>query len=63
MEMIHLVFPVSMLQKYLHDECYILELQTVKISPDLSYQEVPVAVVDRQVRKLRSKKIPAVKVL
>ena len=46
MDRIHPVFHVSMLRKYLHDESHILEPQTVEICPDLSYQEVPIAIVD-----------------
>ena len=63
LDRIHPVFHVSMLRKYLHDQSHILEPQTVEISPDLSYQEVPVAIIDRQVRKLCSKEVPAIKVL
>ena len=63
MDRIHLVFHVSMLRKYFHDESHILEPQTMEISSDLSYQEFPIVVVDRQIRKLRSKEIPVVKVL
>ena len=35
----------------------------VELNEDLSYEEYPVAVVDRQVRQLRTKDIPMVKVL
>ena len=35
----------------------------VELNEDLSYEEYPVAVIDRQVRQLRTKDIPMVKVL
>ena len=35
----------------------------VELNEDLSYEEYPMAVVDRQVRQLRTKDIPMVKVL
>ena len=37
--------------------------QAVEISEDLTYEEYHVAIVDRQVRQLRTKEIPMVKVL
>ncbi|XP_070004205.1 uncharacterized protein [Nicotiana sylvestris] len=38
-------------------------VETIEINEELSYEEVPVAILDRQVRKLRNKKIASVKVL
>ena len=60
---IHPVFHVSMLRKYIPDPSHVLQPQTVEISEDLTYEEYPVAIVDRQVRQLRTKEIPMVKVL
>ena len=60
---IHPVFHVSMLRKYISDPLHILQPQTVELSEDLSYEEYPVAIVHRQVRQLRTKEIPMVKVL
>ena len=60
---IHLVFHVSMLRKYIPDPSHVLQPQTVEISEDLTYEEYPVAIVDRQVCQLRTKEIPMVKVL
>ena len=63
MDKVHPVFHVSMLRKYLHDESHILEPQTIEISRDLSFSEQPVAVIERGVRKLRSRWIPSVRVV
>ena len=60
---IHPVFHVSMLRKYIADPSYVLQPQMVELNEDLSYEEYPVAVVNRQVRQLRTKDIPMVKVL
>ena len=60
---IHSVFHVSMLRKYIPDPSHVLQPQAVEISEDLTYEEYPVAIVDRQVRQLRTKEIPMVKVL
>ena len=60
---IHPVFHVSMLRKYIPDPSHVLQPQAVEISEDLTYEEYPVAIIDRQVRQLRTKEIPMVKVL
>ena len=63
MDKVHPVFHVSMLRKYLYDESHILEPQTVEIGRDLSYSVQPVAKVDRETGKLRSRWIPSVRVV
>ena len=60
---IHPVFHVSMLRKYIRDPSHILQPQIVELSEDLTYEEYPMAIVDRQIRQLRTKEIPIVKVL
>ena len=60
---IHPVFHVSMLRKYISDPSYVRQPQTVELCEDLMYEECPVAIVDRQVRQLRTKEIPMVKIL
>ena len=60
---IHPVFHASMLRKYVADLSHVLQPQAVELSEDLTYEEFPVAIVDRQIRQLRTKEIPMVKVL
>ena len=60
---IHPVFHVSMLRKYIADPSHALQPHAVELSDDLTYEEFPVAIVDRQIRQLRTKNIPIVKVL
>ncbi|XP_057733844.1 uncharacterized protein LOC130949023 [Arachis stenosperma] len=62
LSMIHPVFHVSMLHKYLSDPSHVLAPQAIELKEDLSFEEEPVAIVDRQVKKLRCKEIPSVKV-
>ena len=63
MSQVHPVFHVSMLRKYISDPSHVLQPQSVEVNDDLTYEEEPMAIVDYQVRQLRSKTIPMVKVL
>ena len=44
---IHPVFHVSMLRKYIPDPSHVLQPQGVEISEDFTYEEYPMAIVDR----------------
>lgn len=59
----HPVFHVSMLKKCIGDHSLVLPIEEVNVKDSLSYEEEPIATMDRQVRKLRSKEIVLVKVL
>ncbi|XP_070029410.1 uncharacterized protein [Nicotiana sylvestris] len=59
---VHLVFHVSMLRKYNGDLSHVLDFSTVQLDDDLTYDVEPMAILERQVRKLRSKDITSVKV-
>ncbi|XP_070034491.1 uncharacterized protein [Nicotiana tomentosiformis] len=59
---VHPVFHVSMLRKYHEDQWHVLDFSSVQLDENLDYEERPVAILDRQVRKLRSKDIASVKV-
>ena len=56
-------FHVSTLRKYIADPSHVLHPQAVELSEYLTYKEFSVAIVDRQIRQLRTKGIPMVKVL
>ena len=60
---IHNVFHVSMLRKYRSDPSHILQEQPVELREDLTYAEEPVRILTRELRQLRSRTIPLVKVL
>ncbi|XP_070023052.1 uncharacterized protein [Nicotiana sylvestris] len=61
--LVHPVFHVSMLKKVVRDPLAILQVETIEFREKLSYEEVLVAILDRQVRRLRNKEIASVKVL
>ncbi|KAK4716276.1 hypothetical protein R3W88_014614 [Solanum pinnatisectum] len=63
LESIHPVFHVSMLQKCVGDPSWVVLVEDVQITKELSYEETLFAILDRQVRKLRIKEVASVKVL
>ena len=63
LSMVHPVFHVSMLRKCIGDPSRITPIEDVQVTEDLTYEEVPVAILDRQVKKLRNKEMASVKVL
>ena len=60
---LHDVFHVSMLRRYRSDELHILPVQEIQVQEDLSYDEEPKAIMAREVKLLRNKQVPLVKVL
>ncbi|XP_075109064.1 uncharacterized protein LOC142180864 [Nicotiana tabacum] len=63
LETIHPVFHISMLRKFLGDPSCISPIEDIEVSENLSYEEIPVAILDRQIRKLQTKEVASVKVL
>ncbi|KAK4383268.1 Transposon Tf2-12 polyprotein [Sesamum angolense] len=59
---IHKVFHVSMLRRYRSDPSHVIHEPKVEIFEELTYMEEPAEILDRNVRKLRNKEIPMVKV-
>ncbi|KAA3465768.1 Chromo domain-containing protein [Gossypium australe] len=63
LEQIHDVFHVSMLRCYRSDLSYVVPVEEIEVRPDLSFEEEPVKILDRDVKVLRRKSVPLVKVL
>ena len=63
LSMVHPVFHVSMLWKCIGDPSRITPIENVQVKEDLTYEEVPVAILDQHVKKLRNKEITSIKVL
>ncbi|WMV24249.1 hypothetical protein MTR67_017634 [Solanum verrucosum] len=57
------VFHISMLKKCMGDPSLIIPTENIEIKDSLSYEEIPVQILDRQVRKLRTKEVALVKIL
>ena len=56
-------FYVSMLKKCIGDPISILPVEGLGIKEEISNEEVPVEILDRQIKKLRNKEVASVKVL
>ncbi|XP_059315824.1 uncharacterized protein LOC132066544 [Lycium ferocissimum] len=63
LEAVHQVFHVSVFHKCIGDPSRITPIENVQVTEDLSYEEIPVAILDRQVCKLQTKEVASVKVL
>ena len=57
------MFYVSKLRKYRSNESHNLLIQDVQVQSDFSYDEEPKAILAREVKQLRNKQVPLVKVL
>ncbi|WMV47323.1 hypothetical protein MTR67_040708 [Solanum verrucosum] len=52
-----------MLKKCMGDPSFIILTENIEIGDSLSYEEILVQILDRQVHKLRTKEVASVKVL
>ena len=59
---VHPVFHVSMFRRYIPDESHVIHWESIKLIERLSFVEEPVCILARNVRRLRSRVIPVVKV-
>ncbi|KAA0048614.1 pol protein [Cucumis melo var. makuwa] len=60
---VHDVFHVSMLRKYVADSTHVVDFEPLQIDENLSYEEQPVEILAREVKRLRNREISLVKVL
>ncbi|KAA3473726.1 reverse transcriptase [Gossypium australe] len=60
---IHDVFHVSMLRRYRSDPSHVMPVAEIEVNLDLSFEEEPVQILDRDVKVLRRKSVPLAKVL
>ena len=63
MSRIHNVFHMSMLRKYVSDPSHVLKAPPIELNEDLSFEVQPVGIVDQEIKELRNKVIPMVKML
>ncbi|WMV36766.1 hypothetical protein MTR67_030151 [Solanum verrucosum] len=57
------VFHISLLKKCVGDPTSIVPLESMAVKDSLYYEDIPVEILDRQVRILRNKEVTSVKVL
>ncbi|XP_075515778.1 uncharacterized protein LOC142550589 [Primulina tabacum] len=63
LDIVRNLFHVSMLRKYVSNPTHVLRHEPLDLTPNLSYHERPVQILDRKVKVLRNKDIGIVKVL
>ena len=63
LEKIHNFFQVSMLIRYRSDPSHVVSSEIIELRPDLTYEKEPVEILAREIKELRNKQIPLVKVL
>ena len=59
---VHPVFHISMLKKYHQGGDHVIQWDSVLLDQNLTFKEEPITILDRQIRKLRSKEVASVKV-
>ena len=59
---VHDVFHIFMVRKYNPDPSHVIEWAGLELSPDASYEEGPVRIIDSRDQVLRGKTIPLVRV-
>jgi len=60
---LHDVFHVSQLWKYVSDPSHVIPRDDVQVRDNLTVETLPVRIEGREVKKLRGKEIPLVKVV
>ncbi|WMV38974.1 hypothetical protein MTR67_032359 [Solanum verrucosum] len=60
---VHPVFHISILKKCMGDPSLIIPNEDIGIKDNLSYEEITVQILDRQVRRLKTKEVASAKVL
>ncbi len=63
LEKIYNVLHISMLRRYRSDPWHVLLVEEIKVNPDLTYEEEHIEILTYDVKQLRNKQIPQVKVL
>ncbi|XP_069149258.1 uncharacterized protein [Solanum lycopersicum] len=60
---VHLVFHIPLLKKCVGDPASIVPIESMALKDNLSYEDVPFEILDRQARRLRNKEVASIKFL
>ena len=60
---IHNIFHVSQLRKFVSDPSHILKSDSIQVKENLSFEVKSIRILDSQVKQIRERSIPMVKVL
>ncbi|XP_015068868.1 uncharacterized protein LOC107013479 [Solanum pennellii] len=60
---VHPILDLSMLKKCIGDPEYILPIEGIDVDENLSYEEVPVEILDQQIQKLKNKEVASLMVV
>ncbi|KAG8488610.1 hypothetical protein CXB51_016588 [Gossypium anomalum] len=63
LDRIHDVFHISMLRRYVSDLSHIVSVEDIEVRPNLTFKDELVQILERDIKVLRKKSIPLVKVL
>ncbi|XP_017647900.1 uncharacterized protein LOC108488104 [Gossypium arboreum] len=63
LDQIHNIFHISMLRRYRSDPAHIVSIEEIKVRSDLTFEEEPAQILDRDVKVLMRKSVLLVKVL
>ncbi|XP_016748475.1 uncharacterized protein [Gossypium hirsutum] len=63
LDRVHYIFHVSMLRCYCSNPTHIVPVEKIEVRSDLTFEKEPVQILDHDVKILRRKSIPLVKVL
>jgi len=60
---LHNVFHVSQLRKYISDLSHVIRPDTLQLKNNLTFDAMPIQILDKKVKELRGRQIPLVKVI
>ncbi|XP_022873945.1 uncharacterized protein LOC111392781, partial [Olea europaea var. sylvestris] len=59
---VHNVFHIFMWRKYIPDPNHVVNVQSLDVQSDMTYEEAPAVILERKDHVLRNRKVPLVKV-
>ena len=63
LEGVHNVFHISQLRKYVKDPSHQIDYSEIEVRPDLTFEQQPVKILDREIKRLRNKEVSLVRVM